>query len=1518
MRTTSTRQDRRSAATRLLTLSASLACLLLGVAAPAAHAGGQAPVQLTATPPDAPVLTGTDPASPANNNFPLVQGNAPPSTLVRIYTTPDCTGPVAAEGTSADLAAGIQVAVLNDTATTFRATSTDLTENLSACSDPLDYVEDSTAPETTIDSGPSDPTVATSATFAFSASEPGATFDCRLDNAPLAPCASSQSYSNLATGTHTFQVRSTDAAGNVDTSPASRQFTVAGAPSLTSTSPASPANQNSPRVIGAAASGLTVKLYSSADCSGAAVAQGSAADLASPGLQVSVPDNSSTDLRATATDGDGNVSACSAPITYVEDSAAPDTSITSGPSGVTGISSPSFGFTSTEGSSTFTCSLDGAAFASCSSPKSYAGLSDGTHTFKVKAVDAAGNTDASPATRSFTVDTVPPGPPALTATSPASPANQNSPRVIGTAASGSTVRVYTSSDCSGTPAVQGAATALASPGLVVSVANDTTTAFRATATDSAGNASACSGAITYVEDSTAPDTTITSGPSGSTGNSSPSFSFTSTESPATFTCSMDSAPYSACTSPQAYSGLADGSHTFRVKAADAAGNADGSPATRSFTINTAVVGTPSLTSTTPASPANQNSPKIVGSAPAGSTVRLYTTSDCSGASVAQGTAAALASPGLPVSVPDNSSTTFRATATSGNTSACSAPITYVEDSAAPETTITSGPSGTIGVTSADFAFSSSESPSTFTCSLDSAAFTPCTSPQSYTGLAPGSHSFRVKATDAAKNVDATPATRSFTVNTSAPAAPALTSTSPASPANQNSPKIVGSAAASSTVKLYATSDCSGTPLAQGTAAALASPGIAISVADNTSTTIRATATLGGTSPCSGPITYVEDSAAPDGSVTSGPTGPTNNSSPSFGFSSSEPGSTFTCSLDTAAFTPCTSPKDFTALPDGSHNFRVKAIDAAGNVDATPASRSFTVDTVAPNPVNVTAMSPASPANQNSPRVIGTAAASTTVRVYAGADCSGTVAAQGTSAAFSSPGLQVSVPDNSSTTFRATATDAAGNASACTGRSTTYVEDSVAPDTTIRSGPSGTTFDPSPTFEMSSTETGTFACNLDGAGFQPCSSPKTYAAIGNGQHTVQIRAADPAGNADPTPDARTFTVTQTDDPNILLIITDDQPLDTMQEMPRTAQYFGQNGVEFKQGYVTTPLCCPSRASIFSGKYAHNHGVFINDGNNFDATETWQRYLHDAGYETGILGKYLNLVPTTAAPYFDVRQSWAYDDPEQSREIETAAEQFLAGADTEDSQPWALVYSTSVPHYPWNEQPLNPAPIDPYNAPPSLNESDLSDKHPAVAGQQPPWTPDQTAPIRNGMLTELQSADEQLGRLYNTVDQLGETQNTLVIFMSDNGFLWGQHSLGPGKEWPYLETVHVPFFMSWPGHVTPGSTSNDMVANIDIAPTIFQATGINPAYPVDGQPLLGSDPRSWLLTEYLTHDNPMVPTWSAYVSPTRHYIEWQDGSGFVEDYNLSTDPFELAASNQADPSFARHSAAAGTWVGAAVCP
>jgi hypothetical protein len=179
------------------------------------------------------------------------------------------------------------------------------------------------------------------------------------------------------------------------------------APVLNDTDPDSPSSNNNPKVKGTAEAGSLVFLVFNT-CPGTAVATGTAAQLGGTGITATVPSNQTTQIFARAMDAAGNLSPCSAPLTYTEDSSSPDTTITSGPAAASASNSAAFTFTSSEPSSSFQCQLDGGGFSDCNSGQSYAGLANGSHTFMVKATDQALNTDASAASFTWVVDTLAP------------------------------------------------------------------------------------------------------------------------------------------------------------------------------------------------------------------------------------------------------------------------------------------------------------------------------------------------------------------------------------------------------------------------------------------------------------------------------------------------------------------------------------------------------------------------------------------------------------------------------------------------------------------------------------------------------------------------------------------------------------------------------------------------------------------------------------------------------------------------------------------------------------------------------------------------------------------------------------------------------------------------------------------------------------------------------------------------------------------------------------------------------
>jgi plastocyanin len=816
------------------------------------------------------------------------------------------------------------------------------------------------------------------------------------------------------------------------------------------------------------------------------------------------------------------------------DTTPPDTSIGSGPSASVNSTSATIAFSSNEAGSRFECALDAAAFAACTSPKAYTALANGQHTFQVRAIDAAGNVDASPASRTWTVDTVAPD---TTIASGPSGTGNGATATFGFTSNEAGASFQCALDSTT------AYSACASPKTYSGLASATHT-FRVRAVDGAGNVDATPASRSWGVDATPPETTITVAPSGVVASGDASFEFRSSKAGSTFQCALDAGAFAACSSPQLYSGIGDGSHTFQVRAVDASGNPDASPASRSWTIDT----TPPQTVIDNAPSANVNTTTASISFSAS---ELGSTFECSldGATFAPCTSPQSFS-GLAAGA---HAFEVRATDALGNLDTTPASAGWTIDTTAPETTLNSGPTGTVGQVTAAFAFSASEPGSTFACALDGAPFGPCTSPQSYTGLAEGTHTFQVRATDAAGNVDATPVSRSWTIDTGA---------------------LYATVGPGYTISL---AGAAGTPITQLAAGSyrivvkdlstahnfhLLGPGI-----DKTTTLAFVgetiwTVTLNGGSyhfQCD-PHPGMEgnftarsiDTTPPETTIDSGPSGSVASASPGFGFSASEAGSTFQCSLDGAAFTACSSPQSYVGLPDGAHSFQVRATDAAGNADPTPAARTWTIDTAPPD-TNIDA----GPAGS----VTSAAADFRFSASEAGAvfKCS---LDGGSFAACASPASYLGLAGGGHT-FRVEAIDTAGNVDPTpAGRSWTVVGlDTTPPTTTIDSGPSAASSSGSASFAFSSSENGSsFECSLDGGPFAACTSPQSYSALSAGPHTFEVKATDAAGNVEATPARRTWT------------IDSDAPETTIVSGPSGTVASGVATFEFSAGEVGSTFEC----------------------------------------------------------------------------------------------------------------------------------------------------------------------------------------------------------------------------------------------------------------------------------------------------------------------------------------------------------
>jgi N-acetylglucosamine-6-sulfatase len=390
------------------------------------------------------------------------------------------------------------------------------------------------------------------------------------------------------------------------------------------------------------------------------------------------------------------------------------------------------------------------------------------------------------------------------------------------------------------------------------------------------------------------------------------------------------------------------------------------------------------------------------------------------------------------------------------------------------------------------------------------------------------------------------------------------------------------------------------------------------------------------------------------------------------------------------------------------------------------------------------------------------------------------------------------------------------------------------------------------------------------------------------------------------------------PNFLIIITDDQRLDTMQYMPRTQALIGDQGVTFSSAYATTPLCCPSRSSILTGLYAHNHRVHLNY--NKLAFTTVVQMLGQHGYRTGLAGKYLNSYPKVNDPplpefdmwvsfegivYYDptlnVNGTWQVIEGYQTDIFRDYAIDFIRDS-TESTQPFLLIYAPSAPHLPsLPKQGDEDLFLDlPAHRPPGFNEADVSDK-PAWLQERPLIS---NKLIKNEIdkkllpgLQSLVAVDAAIAEIMHELEEQGVIDNTLVIFLSDNGYFWGEHRLVRGKSFAYEEAIHVPFMLRYPPLVNQPSIEDALVANIDIAPTLYDLAGVTPPYPMDGLslvPLLTHEPgwREHLLIEGWSDKRTQpgeAPSYQAIHTGRYVYIETQ--GDLAEFYDLEADPGQL---------------------------
>jgi N-acetylglucosamine-6-sulfatase len=337
-------------------------------------------------------------------------------------------------------------------------------------------------------------------------------------------------------------------------------------------------------------------------------------------------------------------------------------------------------------------------------------------------------------------------------------------------------------------------------------------------------------------------------------------------------------------------------------------------------------------------------------------------------------------------------------------------------------------------------------------------------------------------------------------------------------------------------------------------------------------------------------------------------------------------------------------------------------------------------------------------------------------------------------------------------------------------------------------------------------------------------------------------------------------------NIVVILSDDERADSNVRMRHVQRLLGEHGVTFVNAFATTSECCPSRASILTGQYSHHTGVVQNFGPRsypqFDEGSNLAVWLHDAGYETALVGKYLNdytvygkhHVPRGWSEWqaIDTRPEEKYYDywvNENGKLVHygTAASDYSTDVLADKAvrfvknarEPFFLYFAPIAPHL-----PAIPAERDistPLTLPrprPDFDERDLSDKpwhalYRRVFGFAAVHYLDRD--IEGRQLRALRELDRKVAELVRSLEERGLLDRTVIVYASDNGFLWGEHRLG-GKIWPYEESIRVPLVVRVPWRNVWGTKDRHMVLNIDFASTIAALAGVRPRLKQDGRSIV----------------------------------------------------------------------------------
>ena len=415
------------------------------------------------------------------------------------------------------------------------------------------------------------------------------------------------------------------------------------------------------------------------------------------------------------------------------------------------------------------------------------------------------------------------------------------------------------------------------------------------------------------------------------------------------------------------------------------------------------------------------------------------------------------------------------------------------------------------------------------------------------------------------------------------------------------------------------------------------------------------------------------------------------------------------------------------------------------------------------------------------------------------------------------------------------------------------------------------------------------------------------------------------------------------PNIVLILMDDLRWDELgcvgHPFVRTPHIdrIAREGVRYNNAFATTPLCSPSRASFLTGRYPHAHGII----DNVDRSElshrlvTFPLLLQRAGYETGYVGKWHMGVDDSRRPGFDfwvsIKGQGTYNDPEINEDGRVAKvpgyvtdifnDRAVAFLKRPRTKPFLLYLAHKAVH-PDVTQFADGRLSDPSSGifrpadrhrdlyadqpiPRRQNVTDRLDGKPALRRQiddLPPLGPstgtsDETIRSR---LRMLMAVDDGVGRIFEALEQIGKSDETLILFTSDHGYFYGEHGLSVERRLAYEEAIRIPLLMRYPRLIHAGQVLDPMVLSIDLAPTLLEIGGAPIPDDVRGRSLLPLlDGRTWaprhsFLIEYFSDTVfPRVRNMGYHAVRTERwkYIHYNELAEMDEFYDLESDPFEM---------------------------